>query len=105
MYVGQGHALPAVLQPRARAPRTSCYTRLLLKNVTITVSEEAAAWARKKAAEENTSVSKLVGRLLESQMKMGDEYKRAHRRWKKIHSLPVDAANRFSRDEAHERRR
>ena len=77
----------------------------MLKNVTITVSEEAAAWARKKAAEENTSVSKLVGRMLESQMRMGDEYKRAYRRWKKIQNLPVDAANRLIRDEAHERRR
>ena len=77
----------------------------MLKNLTITVSEEAAAWARKKAAEENTSVSKLVGRMLESQMRMGDEYKRAYRRWKKIQNLPVDAANRLSRDEAHERRR
>jgi hypothetical protein len=77
----------------------------VLKNVTITVSEEAAAWARKKAAEENTSVSKLVGQMLENQMRMGDEYRRAHRRWKKIQSLPVDAANRLSRDEAHERRR
>jgi Glu-tRNA(Gln) amidotransferase subunit E-like FAD-binding protein len=49
----------------------------VLKNVTSTVTEEAACWARKKAAEENTSVSKLVGRMLENQMRMGDEYKRA----------------------------
>jgi hypothetical protein len=43
--------------------------------------------------------------MLESQMRMGDEYRRAHRRWKKIHNLPVDAAaNRLSRDETHERR-
>lgn len=77
----------------------------MLKNVTITVTEEAASWARKKAAEENTSVSKLVGRMLENQMRMGDEYKRAHRRWKKIRPLPLDATQRLSRDEAHERRR
>ena len=77
----------------------------MLKNVTITVTEEAASWARKKAAEENTSVSKLVGRMLESQMRMGDEYKRAHRRWKKTRPLPIDAATRLSRNEAHERRR
>jgi hypothetical protein len=77
----------------------------VLKNVTITVSEEAAAWARRKAAEEDTSVSKLVGRMLESQMRMGDEYWRAYRRWKKIRNLPVDAANRLGRDEAHGRRR
>lgn len=77
----------------------------MLKNVTITVSEEVAAWARRKAADENTSVSKLVGGMLESQMRMGDEYRRAHRRWKKMQNLPVDAAHRLSRDEAHERRR
>jgi hypothetical protein len=47
---------------------------LVLKRITITVSEEAARWARKKAAEENTSVSKLVGRMLEDQMRRTDEY-------------------------------
>jgi hypothetical protein len=52
---------------------------------------------KKKFAEENAFVSKLVGRMLESQMRMGDEYRRAHRRWKKIRNLPVDAANRLSR--------
>src|SRR5271165_6009072 len=49
--------------------RSSCYTDFVLKNITITVSEEAARWARRKAAEENTSVSKLVGRMLEEQMR------------------------------------
>jgi hypothetical protein len=92
--------------PQRRSTRSSCYTGPVLKNVTITVSEDVAAWARKKAAEDNTSVSKLVGQMLENQMKMSDEYWRAYRRWKKDHSLPgVNAANRLSRDEAHERRR
>jgi hypothetical protein len=83
----------------------SCYTDLVLKNITITVSEEAARWARKKAAEENTSVSKLVGRMLENQMRMTDEYWRAFARWKKIGGMKgIDAAGRLSREEAHERR-
>ena len=55
----------------------SCDTGLVLKNMTITVSGEVAQWARKKASEENTSVSKLVGRMLENQMLMTDEYWRA----------------------------
>jgi len=77
----------------------------VLKNITINVSEEAALWARKKAAEENTSVSKLVGRMLENQMRMTDEYWRAFARWKKIGGIKgVDAAHRLSREEAHERR-
>ena len=42
--------------------------------MTITVREEVALWARKKAAEENTSVSRLVGRMLEGQMRLTDEY-------------------------------
>ena len=83
----------------------SCYTDFVLKNITITVSEEAARWARRKAAEENTSVSKLVGRMLENQMRLTDEYWRAFNRWKKIGSMKgIDAARRLSREEAHERR-
>lgn len=83
----------------------SCYTEFVLKNVTITLTEEAALWARKKAAEENTSVSKLVGRMIESQMRMSDEYWRAYRRWKKIGSIKgIDASRRLSREEAHARR-
>jgi hypothetical protein len=77
----------------------------VLKNITITVSEEAAKWARKKAAEENTSVSKLVGRMLESQMRTSDDYWRAYERWKKIGTIKgLNAAGRLSREQAHERR-
>jgi hypothetical protein len=77
----------------------------VLRNVTITLTEEAALWARKKAAEENTSVSRLVGRMLESQMRMSDEYWRAYRKWKKIAGIKgLDASGRLSREEAHARR-
>lgn len=82
----------------------SCYTEPVLRNVTITLSEEAARWARKKAAEENTSVSRLVGRILEDQMRLSDDYWRAYRQWKKIRHLDVDAARRLSREQAHARR-
>ncbi len=78
----------------------------MLRNITITVSEEAARWARKKAADEDTSVSKLVGRMLEDQMRKTDEYWAAFERWKKIKPIPgIDAAHRMTREEAHERRR
>ncbi len=82
----------------------SCYTGFVLRNITITVSEEAALWARKKAAEESTSVSKLVGRMLEEQMRTSDEYWRAYRQWKTIRGAGAGAAHRLSRDEAHARR-
>lgn len=73
--------------------------------MTITVSEEAARWARKKAAEENTSVSKLVGKMLEDQMRRTDSYRKAYEAWKKIKPIKgFDASKRLSRDQAHERR-
>jgi hypothetical protein len=54
---------------------------MVLKRITITVSEEAARWAGKKADEENSSVSKLVGRMLEDQMRRTDEYWAAYKKW------------------------
>jgi hypothetical protein len=35
-----------------------------MKNVTITLDEKVARWARIKAAEKDTSVSRLVGEML-----------------------------------------
>lgn len=83
---------------------SSCYTRIVLKNVTITISEETALWARKRAAEQNTSVSKLVGRLLEDQMRRSDEYWRGLAEWRELQPIAgVDASNRMSREETHRR--
>ena len=39
-----------------------------MKNVTITVQEKVAAWARIRAAERKTSVSRLVGEMLKEKM-------------------------------------
>jgi hypothetical protein len=75
------------------------------KNVTIKISDQAALWARRKAAEENTSVSRLVGEMLERQMRLTDDYWRAFEHWKS--NRPVagsGAAERMSRTEVHERR-
>ena len=82
----------------------SCYTNFVLKNVTITIPEDVAHWARTKAAEENTSVSRLVGKMLEAQMRQSDDYVSAYRRWKELPALDVDAANRMTRETAHVRR-
>ena len=82
----------------------SCYTDFVLKNVTITLPEEVAHWARKRAAEENTSVSRLVGKILEAQMRQTDDYQEAYRRWKALKPMEIDAQHRLTRDEAHARR-
>jgi hypothetical protein len=74
--------------------------------MTITVSEEAARWARLKAADENTSVSKLVGRMIEEQMRRSDGYWQAYERWKKIGPIPAfDASKRLKREELYDRGR
>lgn len=82
----------------------SCYTDFVLKNVTITLTEEVALWARKRAAEENTSVSRLVGKMLETQMRQSDDYREAYRRWQELKPMDIDAELRLTREEAHVRR-
>jgi hypothetical protein len=75
------------------------------RNLTIKISEDALLWARRKAAEENTSVSRLVGEMIERQMRLSDEYWRAFEHWKS--NQPVaerGAVERMSREELHERR-
>jgi len=75
------------------------------KNVTIRISDETALWARRKAAEENTSLSRLVAEMLERQMRLTDEYWRAFDHWKSNQPLAAGgAAGRLSREEVHERR-
>jgi hypothetical protein len=45
-----------------------------MKNVTVVLDEEVARWARVKAAQENTSVSRLVGVILRREMQEEDAY-------------------------------
>lgn len=48
-----------------------------MKNVTITLDEEVARWARIQAAEQNTSVSRLVGEMLQEKMLAEKSYQMA----------------------------
>lgn len=48
-----------------------------MKKVTITLDEEVARWARMRATERNTSVSRLVGELLQEKMREEEDYRRA----------------------------
>ncbi len=78
----------------------------MLKNVTITVEEDALKWARIRAAEKGTSVSKFVGQMLSDQMRRGSEYWEAYERFKALKPIPgFDASKRMTREETHERRR
>lgn len=51
----------------------SCYTKFVsstrrLRNVTVTLEEDVAQWARIEAARRDTSVSRLLGALLRERM-------------------------------------
>jgi plasmid stability protein len=51
-----------------------------MKNVTITLDEETAAWVRVHAAEQGKSVSRLVGEILHTRMRERRDYQRAMKR-------------------------
>ena len=72
--------------------------------MTIRISDDAILWARRQAAEENTSVSRLIGEMLERQMRLSDQYWRAFEHWKSNRPLAgVGAAERLGREAVHER--
>ncbi len=48
-----------------------------MKKITITLDEEVARWARIRAAERNTSVSRLVGEMLKEKMQEEERYRQA----------------------------
>lgn len=52
-----------------------------MKNITITLDEKTAAWARVHAAKHDKSVSRLVGEMLQAQMRESRDYDEAMRRW------------------------
>jgi hypothetical protein len=77
------------------------------RNITIAIDDELAHWARRKAADGNTSVSKLIGGLLEREMHASDQYWRACEAWKNRGvepGLKVDPYRPLNRAEIHARR-
>jgi hypothetical protein len=82
-----------------------CHAEIVPKKITVRLSAKVANWTTRKAREENTCVSKLIGRILEEQMRHENSYRQAYQRWKKLGCIPgIDAARRLSREEAHARR-
>ena len=76
-----------------------------MKNVTITLDEEVARWARIRAAEQNTSVSRLVGEMLKEKMQSEEAYLLAMKQFlaKKPRVINKSGAPYPSREELHER--
>ena len=76
-----------------------------MKNVTITLDEEVARWARIRAAELNTSVSRLLGEMLERLMLEEENYHATMKRYLSGRPQLLDKAGTGypKREELHDR--
>jgi hypothetical protein len=74
-----------------------------LRNVTITLDEEVARWARVRAAEANTSVSRLLGEELRRMMRQQQQFDRARRDFQRIESAVISDGAYPRREELHDR--
>lgn len=75
-----------------------------LKNVTITLDDAVARWARLEAARENTSVSRFVGELLAERMQGSQAYDAAMERYLSVKPRAISHGRPYpTRDELHDR--
>lgn len=77
-----------------------------MKNVTITLEEDVARWARIHAAEQDTSVSRLVGELLREKMLGERKYRAAMQHYlsQAPRELKMPDTKYPTREELHERK-
>jgi hypothetical protein len=76
-----------------------------LRNVTVTLEEDTAQWARIEAARRDTSVSRLLGELLKERMSAADKYQKAMRSALARQPFLRSSGRYLTREEAHDRAR
>jgi hypothetical protein len=76
-----------------------------LRNVTVTLEEDVARWARIEAARRDTSVSQLLGALLKERMSAEEGYDKAMRRALARKPFLRSNGRYLTREEAHARAR
>ena len=75
-----------------------------MKNVTVTLDEDVAMWARIWAARHDTSVSRLLGQLLHERMLQEEGYEAAMQQYLAVAPQGLKTEGRYpSRDDVHER--
>ncbi len=76
-----------------------------MKNVTVTLDEETARWARIEAARREMSVSRLIRNLLHENMRQNQTYEVAMRRYlsQPARNLNEEGVPYPTRDEIHDR--
>jgi plasmid stability protein len=74
-----------------------------MKNVTVTLDEEVAQWARVWAARHATSVSRMLGELLRERMLEEDTYETAMQAFLAEQPVALKQSGRYpTRDELHD---
>lgn len=75
-----------------------------MRNVTVTLEEDVARWARVRAAERDMSLSRFLGELLKEQMESEESYEAAMRSYfsRPPQELKSASASYPSREEPYE---
>jgi hypothetical protein len=76
-----------------------------LRNITITLEEDLARWARVEAARSDTSVSRFLAGILKERMTQKDNYEAAKRRALARKPFLKTDGRYLSREQAHDRER
>jgi len=71
--------------------------------MTITLDEEVARWVRIRAAEEDCSVSRLVGDLVRRLMEQRERFERARRDFQRLGTAVISDGPYPDREELHDR--
>ena len=76
-----------------------------MRNVTVSLDEETARWARIEAACHDMSLSRYVGQVLRERMTASDDFERARQSYFGRGSAPLGARDGSypGRDEIHQR--
>lgn len=76
-----------------------------MRNVTISLDEKVARWARLEAARRDTSVSRLVGEMLAERMRSEETYESARRAFFSVAPRRLRAPGEAlaAREELHDR--
>lgn len=76
-----------------------------MKNITVTLDEKTAAWARVYAARRNLSLSRFLGQLLDEKMRESREYERAMQRFFAVKPRNLSGGKPYpGRDELYDRK-
>ncbi|MGD0989937.1 MAG: hypothetical protein ABR874_19150, partial [Candidatus Sulfotelmatobacter sp.] len=85
--------------------KTDLRIKPALRNITITLEEDLARWARIEAAREDTSVSQFLAELLRQRMREQDSYEQSMRRFLARKPFPKTDGKYPKREEIYNRAR